>query len=202
MPLSVHGDLTNLRWLAPGPGTARALRAAGVPEAHIQTPPAGAQQFDSQALWRQLGSQNWSGKRVLIVRGDSLDQPLSEVSPADGSSPSPGRDWIAQRWTQAGASVDFAVVYTRRAPLLTAAECDRARQGSRDGSVWLFSSSEAVGHLQNMTALADVDWREARAVATHPRIAARVRAAGWGVVAESRPTLPDIGRSIESLGHA
>jgi uroporphyrinogen-III synthase len=49
--------------------------------------------------------------------------------------------------------------------------------------------------------LAGVDWRQARAIATHPRIAQAARAAGWGVVVESRPALDDIVmclRSIES----
>ncbi|MDQ3273162.1 MAG: uroporphyrinogen-III synthase, partial [Pseudomonadota bacterium] len=60
-------------------------------------------------------------------------------------------------------------------------------------SVWLFSSSEAVGHLP------PGDWSQGRALATHPRIAEAARAAGWGVVVESRPTLADIVASIESM---
>ena len=66
-------------------------------------------------------------------------------------------------------------------------------EAATDGSVWLFSSSEAVGHLPA------ADWSQARAVATHPRIAEAVRAAGWGVVVESRPALTDILASIESM---
>ncbi|HEY3049162.1 MAG TPA: uroporphyrinogen-III synthase, partial [Polaromonas sp.] len=70
-----------------------------------------------------------------------------------------------------------------------------------DGSVWLFSSSEAVANLASQPHLSRLDWRRARAVATHPRIADTLRAAGWGVVVESRPALKDIKavvRSIES----
>ena len=189
-----------LRWMAPGPGTAKALRAAGVPEAQIDTPPAGAQQFDSQTVWQQLAPRDWRGQRVLIVRGDS--PPGHDVPDTAGDSPvAPGRDWIARQWTTAGARVDFLVVYERCAPRWTAAQQARARAASADGSVWLFSSSEAVGNLQGLAELAGIDWQNARAVATHPRIAARVRAAGWGVVTTSRPTLADITRSIESASH-
>ena len=189
-----------LRCMAPGPGTAKALRAAGVPEAQIDTPPAGSQQFDSQTVWQQLTPRDWRGQRVLIVRGDS--PPSHDVPDTASDNPvAPGRDWIAQQWTTAGALVDFLVVYQRCAPRWTAAQQARARAASADGSVWLFSSSEAVGNLQGLAELAGTDWRNARAVATHPRIAARVRAAGWGVVTTSRPTLADITRSIESASH-
>ena len=193
-----------LRLLAPGPGTARALKAAGVPEAQIDTPPATARQFDSQTLWQQLAPRDWRGLRVLIVRGDSPpgrlmpDQTPDESADNSGAS---GRDWIARQWVNAGALVDFLVVYERRAPQWTAAQQARARAASADGSVWLFSSSEAVDNLLGLQALAGTSWRRARAVATHPRIAARVWAAGWGVVSTSRPALDDITRSIESIGH-
>ena len=75
----------------------------------------------------------------------------------------------------------------------------RARQAGSDGSVWLFSSSEAVANLCQMAGLQDMDWRGARAVATHPRIADAVRAAGWGVVVASRPALNDIRQTLGSI---
>lgn len=189
-----------LRWMAPGPGTAKALRDAGVPDAQIDTPPADASQFDSKTVWQQLTPRDWRGQRVLIVRGDSPPGGKKPDSAA-GDSAAPGRDWIAKQWTTAGALVDFLMVYERRPPQWTAAQQARARAASSDGSVWLFSSSEAVDNLVGLGTMAGIDWRCARAVATHPRIAARVRAAGWGVVTTSRPTLDDITRSIESTGH-
>jgi uroporphyrinogen-III synthase len=63
--------------------------------------------------------------------------------------------------------------------------------------VWLFSSSEAVANLQSL--LPDQSWQQARAVATHPRIAQAARTAGFGVVCESRPILGAVVASIESL---
>lgn len=185
-------SLPDLRFMAPGPGTVAALVAAGVPAAQIDAPAPDASQFDSQALWQVVGPRRWQGRRVLIVRGHS-------VGAAGEGTGSPGRDWLARQWEAAGAQVDFLAVYQRRAPVLTEAQLQRVRAASTDGSIWLFSSSEAVANLASLPAM---DWGRARAVATHPRIADTVRAAGWGVVVESRPALNDIRavvRSIESL---
>lgn len=183
-----------LRFMAPGPGTVAALLAAGVPAGQIDAPALEASQFDSEALWQVVGQRDWQGRRVLIVRGQSLA--------ADGEGAgSPGRDWLSRQWQAAGAQVDFVGVYQRRAPLLTEAQLRRAKAASADGSVWLFSSSEAVANLASQPDLSRLDWRRARAVATHPRIADSLRAAGWGVVVESRLALKDIKavvRSIES----
>ncbi len=181
-----------LRCLAPGPGTVAALLAAGVPAGQIDAPAPDASQFDSEALWQVVGARDWQGRRVLIVRGQSLG--------ADGPG-SPGRDWLARQWQAAGAQVDFVGVYQRRAPRLSAAQLQRAQAAAADGSLWLFSSSEAVANLVSLPDLSRLDWRRARAVATHPRIAETLRAAGWGVVVASRPALQDVMavvRSIES----
>jgi uroporphyrinogen-III synthase len=107
-----------------------------------------------------------------------------------------GRDWFAKRVGEAGAMVDFVVSYQRVRPHLDAAQLRLAREAAADGSVWLFSSSEAVSHL--CMSLPGQDWHAARAVATHARIAAAARQAGFGVVRESRPALADILSSIES----
>ena len=188
---------SGLRCLAPGPGTVTALRAVGVPAAQIDAPPPDAGQFDSQSLWQVIGPRDWQGQRVLVVRGDSVTAE-SSGSPAA----TPGRDWIARQWTDAGAVVDFVSVYQRKPPRLTPAQSQRAQTASTDGSVWLFSSSEAVGNLLGTAALADIHWGQARAVATHPRIAERVRQAGWGRVEESRPALADIVRAVAVVGEA
>ena len=42
-------------------------------------------------------------------------------------------------------------------------------------------------------------WQLARALATHSRIALAARQAGFGLVLESRPVLPELLLSIESL---
>lgn len=181
-----------LRFMAPGPGTVAALVAAGVPAGQIDAPAPDARQFDSQSLWKVIGQREWQGRRVLVVRGENLG--TAGENPA-----SPGRDWIARQWEAAGAQVDFVGVYQRRAPRLTDAQVQRARLAATDGSVWLFSSSEAVANLASLPALSVMDWSRARAVATHPRILDAARAAGWGVVVASRPALKDIKDTLASI---
>ncbi|MFY3385266.1 uroporphyrinogen-III synthase [Paracidovorax sp. MALMAid1276] len=173
---------------APGPGTARALVQAGVPRDHIDGPAADAAQFDSEALWQQVGTQVRPGDRVLIVRGRSDGVHDSGVGT--------GRDWLARQIEAAGGVVDYVVAYERGAPTFSADEVALAQQAAADGSTWLLSSSEAVAHLAQ--ALPTVHWGAARALATHPRIAEAARAAGFGSVAECRPALADVVASIES----
>ena len=170
--------------MAPGPGTVAALLAAGVPAERIDAPAAEAGQFDSEALWAVVRGLPWAGRRVLILRGQSAG-----AEPAAGA----GRDWLARQLSAAGAVPEFLAVYRRSAPLFSAQQHRTMAAAASDGSIWLFSSSEAVGHLP------PGDWSRARAVATHPRIAEAVRAAGWGVVVASRPELDDIVASIESM---
>lgn len=184
--------LPGLRLLAPGPGTAAALVAAGIPSAQIDSPPEDAEQFDSEALWQLVGERDWQGRRVLIVRGQSRAARSESVS-------TPGRDWLMRQWQAAGATVDTVTVYERRAPQIGEVDMALAKTASTDGSVWLFSSSEAVGNLMVQPGMAAIRWHEARAVATHPRIAQAARAAGWGVVVESRPALTDILRTLRSI---
>ena len=182
----------SLRFMAPGPGTVAALLAAGISPDQIDAPASDAPQFDSEALWRVIGERDWRGRRVLVLRGQG-------AYALPGSTASSGRDWLARQWEAAGAQVDFLSVYQRRAPVLDEAQVRRAVKASSDGSIWLFSSSEAVGNLTALPGLAGMDWRAARAVATHGRIAQTVRALGWGVVVESRPALADVRKAIASI---
>ena len=190
-PESIANKLPgHLRFLAPGPGTVAALLAAGVPGGQIDAPPPDAAQFDSEALWHVVGQRDWRACRVLIVRGkrDAAD-----------TSTGTGRDWLAGQWRIGGAVVDMVSSYERRAPCLSVQQTDLARAASGDGSVWLFSSSEAVANLTRQPRLQGVSWQSARAVATHPRIHDAARAALWGVVLVSRPALPDITRALASI---
>lgn len=171
------------RFLAPGPGTVAALRHAGVPDSLIDAPAADAGQFDSEALWAVVRHRPWQGRRVLMVRGQSA---------GNDAAAGAGRDWLTRQLLAAGAQVDVVAVYQRRAPVFTRSQLERMKTASQDGSVWLLSSSEAVANLPAH------DWSQARAVATHPRIAEAARAAGWGVVLQSRPAIADIVASIES----
>ncbi len=178
-----------VRAWATGPGTSAALRGAGVALEQIDAPPPLSLQFDSEALWQRVGVQVRAGDRVLIVRGVEGGK---EPEPNGGS----GRDWLAQQLASVGARVDFVVAYQRQAPAFGAAESELAQRAASDGSVWLFSSSQALRHLS--CCLPAQSWRKARALATHPRIAAVAKELGFGVVCESRPTLPDVMAALKS----
>lgn len=185
----------NTRFWAPGPGTARqlaqALVALGIPAGRIDSPPADAAQFDSEHLWPVVASQVVPGGRILIVRGSSTEAPVH-----DGAVPGHGRDWLIRQCEAAGARVEGCVAYERRPPVLQDADRALVAQASGAGSVWLFSSSEAVAALR--TAQPVARWTEATALVTHPRIAQAAKEAGFGRVIESRPSLPDVLLALES----
>ncbi|HEV7912845.1 MAG TPA: uroporphyrinogen-III synthase, partial [Albitalea sp.] len=153
----------------------------GVPRMSVIEPAADASQFDSESLWRQLGRHDWRGASVLIVRGDG------------------GRDWLADTLRSHGAQVAFVAAYRRCAPRFDDAalrRLDDALAQPRE-HLWFFSSSEAVDHLLQLRP--DAGWRDAQAITTHPRIAARARDCGFGVVHESRPTLEAVVACIQSI---
>ena len=189
------------RFWAPGPGTVRALAQAltglGLGATRIDSPPTDAGQFDSEALWPVVAPQVRAGRRILVVRGASPEGAAMAASPPpQNRHAGNGRDWLIQQCEAAGARVESCVAYERAAPRWTAAQAAVARAAASTGSVWLFSSSEAVNHL--LTAAAHTDWSPACAIATHPRIAASAKAAGFGRVIETRPALPDVLRALES----
>lgn len=169
---------------APGPATREALRSAGVPDTRVDAPAEDAAQFDSESLWQQVHGQLRPGDRVLVVRG------------ADSEGRSQGREWLAQQVAAAGAQVDMVAAYRRAVPQWDETAQGTARRAAADGSVWLFSSSEAAGNLVRL--LPGQDWGQARAIATHPRIAQAVRATGFRDVRECRPAFEDVVASIES----
>jgi uroporphyrinogen-III synthase len=181
----------DLRWppttraWATGTGTAAALQAAGVPMDRIDRPVADALQFDSESLWAQVAGQVAPGLRVLIVRGAG----------ADGQAG--GRDWLARRLSEEGAIVEIVAAYRRVLPAWTDHERQVAQAAAHDGSIWLFSSSEAIGNLRAL--LPSASWATARAIATHERIAQAAREAGFGVVCPSRPAEAAVAAALESF---
>lgn len=179
------------RCWATGPGTHKALLQAGVPDACMDSPAADAAQFDSEALWQRVSAQVQRGKSVLIVRG--LDVNTQPDAALNGT----GRDWLAQQLQAAGASVQFVVAYERRAPEWTASQRTQAAQAAMDGSLWCFSSSQAIQNLA--LALPAQSWVSARCIATHPRIAQTAQTLGFGEIHLSKPSLADLLVSLESL---
>lgn len=170
---------------ATGPGTREALRNAGVPAAQVDAPADDSGQFDSETLWQRVRGQVAPGDAVLIVRG------------GNAAGQAAGREWLADQLAAVGARVDTLVAYARHRPAWGQAQRLQAEAAASDGSAWLFSSSEAIANLREL--LPAQDWGQARAVATHPRIAQAAREAGFGVVHASRPTLDAVVAALESL---
>lgn len=155
---------------APGLGTRQALQQAGVPAAALCSPAEDGGQFDSEALWAVLRPRcTWPGASALVVRGES------------------GRAWLADVLRQQGAEVHFVEAYRRTVPVPgAAAQAVLAAALSRPRAhCWLFSSSEAVGHLPLLAPAAD--WSQARALATHARIAEAARRLGMADVQTVAP---------------
>ena len=177
------------RAMVTGPGSFSAMLRAHAEPAFIDAPNLQAGQYDSEALWAVVKHQVKPGYRVLIVRGASSLAMLTD----EGH----GRDWFASQVLAAGGNVEFVVAYQRRCPDMTEQDHALVRQSAVDGSVWLFSSSEAITNL--VSACPRQSWLQARAVATHPRIAHAAREAGFSVVCESRPQLECLMASIESM---
>ena len=170
---------------SPGPGTTRTLLDLGVPANQTVAPAADAEQFDSEALWQQLAAQDWQAAPVLIVRGDG------------------GRDWLADTLRGRGAQVSHVAAYRREAPQFDAAQRALLAAALHEPAshLWYFSSSEAIDHLERLTAALDEPprWAEARALATHPRIAERARQLGIARVTECRPPLEAVVACIQSM---
>jgi len=173
------------RFWAPGPGTAQALAEAlpgwGLSAQQIDAPAITAEQFDSEALWDQVQHQVRPGHTVVIVGGGG------------------GRDWLTQRCQAAGAEVHTCVAYARQAPTPNADWWARYERARAPGCVWLFSSSQALGHLK--TLLPNEDWTGRAALVTHPRMTSAAQSLGFGRVYTSRPTLVEVVKTLESHHH-
>jgi uroporphyrinogen-III synthase len=169
--IAARGWPAGTRAGATGPGTLQALQMAGVPAPLCVAPPSGAPQFDSAALWAQLRSESWTGREVLVLRGDG------------------GRDEFAAQLRAAGAAVHFTQAYHRGPAIFTPAEQARLAQAiaAPASHLWWLSSTEAVGYLPHLAP--GVAWSRALALASHPRIAERARELGFGHVFEAAPTL-------------
>lgn len=147
----------------------------------LLAPPADA--ADSEGLWRVLSAhRDWAGARVLLLRGQS------------------GREWLAERLREAGAEVGSISVYRREAPVPDAPTLGALRGCVDDGCIWLFTAAEAarnLGPLLHAAGLAPDVLATRRAVATHPRVAAAARDAGFGRVDVCEP---GAARVIAALG--
>ena len=120
----------------------------------------------SEAFWNEWRRRGLSATRVLVLRAQH------------------GREWLSDRFSKAGASVEALPVYTRNEPTLGAGDVALLqRMVAAHGTVIsIFSSSEAIDALDRQVARimgAAVWLRQGIAIATHPRIRERLLAAGY-----------------------
>ncbi len=184
--VNAHGP----RYWATGPGTRQALLDAGVPAARIDAPPADAVQFDTEALWQQVQPSLQAKQVVWILRGADADN-------AESAMEGVGRDWLTQQLRQLGVTVNTWAVYQRVCPRWDTAQVSQATVAVSDGSVWVFTSSQAITHLKHL--LPSVPWHNAKAIATHDRIAQAARQLGIAQVVVCKPAVGAVLSSLESL---
>lgn len=146
-----------------GPGSERALHAAGFDD--VIAPSSG---FDSESVLAlpEFTADAVAGKGVVIFRGNG------------------GRDLLGDTLMQRGATVAHAECYRRKVPEVGAerllALADRA-------DAIVLTSSEGVGNLAAMLGEAVGRLHTVPVICSHPRIAARARAAGFRAVVETAP---------------
>lgn len=148
----------------------RGLRARGEDPGRLRLVCARQAGADSEALWRELQAwrKNWSGERVLVLRGDG------------------GRDWLAATLREAGADVQVQEIYRRAAASADPASLQRLRELLALGAAWQIGAASALHNLCALLDAAGLDARRAladqRALVHHPRVAEAARQAGFGRV--------------------
>ncbi|RZI81885.1 MAG: uroporphyrinogen-III synthase [Rubrivivax sp.] len=179
---------------APGPGTANALQQAAT-EAGLDlgctiSPAPDAPQFDSETLWPLLQALDWRDQAVWTISGGDRQD-------------AKGRQWLSEQLRAQGASVTALLTYQRGPARWTPAQQSLALAATQNPTThrWLFSSSEAIDHLTTTLVPAQT-WRDATALATHPRIAERATQAGFGQVIQTRPTPDAVASALRSDGRS
>jgi uroporphyrinogen-III synthase len=141
----------------------------------------------SEAFWAAWTESGGQARRVLLLRAEG------------------GREWLGERFSQGGSTVEPLAVYSRRtcqpAPEATRELAGRIASGVVP--VTVFSSSEAVAALDEQVRTIDggpAFLRGGVALATHPRIAERLRAAGYLRIVETSADDDTVIAKLESLG--
>jgi uroporphyrinogen III methyltransferase/synthase len=172
-----------------GPSSVVALADRGIaPPVHRVIAPAGVQggesasdaaRFDSEALWTELDTSPgaFADRKVLIIRGSG------------------GREWLADRLREAGATVEAVEAYSRTLPEPSGMQWQAVRDSLKPEAppyAWLLTSSEAV---RNLDALARLHLspreherlKQMQCIAPHARIAAQAQALGFAHVLPAAP---------------
>ncbi|KMY85716.1 Uroporphyrinogen-III synthase [Candidatus Paraburkholderia calva] len=184
-----------------GPGSIAALARNGVREpAYTIISPSTEHadpRFDSEALYAAIeayfGESGLAGKRVLIVRGDG------------------GREWLAERMTEAGAGVEKVAAYRRVLTEPSMQKWERIHalllgdsRHAEDRHAWLLTSSEGVRNLdelarEHLTGDEIARLKRASIVCPHPRITEAARQTGFDTITVSGAGDERIVESIDAL---
>jgi uroporphyrinogen III methyltransferase / synthase len=178
-----------------GPGSVAALARQGVSApAHRVISPSTEHadpRFDSEALYTaieaQFGESGLEGKRVLVVRGDG------------------GREWLAERMTEAGARVEKIAAYRRVLPEPSMQKWERIHTLlAGEPHAWLLTSSEGVRNFdelarEHLTADEVVRLKRAPVMCPHPRIAEAARNMGFDRMTVSGAGDERIVQAIDNL---
>jgi uroporphyrinogen-III synthase len=153
-----------------GEGSRAALRAHGIEQDNaVIFAPHGEGKMDSEELLKALPLDELRGKRVLLVRGQS------------------GRDFLSEALQQAGIAVEHVAAYRRLAPVLDEAGRARLLALADGGADWVVTSSEALRNLLDLARLAGGEGRvvklqRQRIFVSHHRIAQSARLLGFRTV--------------------
>ncbi len=148
-----------------GEGSRAALARHGVtaPGHTIFSPPDPAHS-DSEHLLQNLDLAAYTGRGVLIVRGDG------------------GRELLADALRAAGATVEAVAAYRRSTPVLTDGLAARLRALLAQPNDWIITSSEALRGLAGLVAALgprfEAQLLQQRLVVPHARIAETAHALG------------------------
>ena len=150
--------------LAPGPGTATALAAAGIDQVRIPTTT-----MDSEGLLALPELADVKGKRIVIYRGSG------------------GRELLGEALSERGAQVDYVECYRRDKPH---GDFEAMAAAWRAGEIDALTVTSSEG-LDNLWELFDGVSRSSMAATPtfvpHPRIAERARVLGFGRVTVTAP---------------
>ena len=140
----------------------------------------------SEGFWRAWRVTGRRARRVLVLRAAT------------------GRDWIINQFRADDAEVDALAVYDRLPHALSAGDRDRLIGWVRSGvpPITVVSSAEAVGAILEQVDRVEgaAEWlRRGLSIATHPRVAQRLQAAGFANVDACAPDDPAVIGKLESI---
>jgi len=140
----------------------------------------------SEGFWRAWRATGRRARRVLVLRAAT------------------GRDWIIDQLRAADAEVDALAVYDRSSHALSEGDRTRLIGWMRTGvpPITVVSSAEAVGAILEQVHRIEgaAEWlRRGLAIATHPRVAQRLQAAGFTNVEACAPEDSAVIGKLESI---